>query len=216
MPPSKTPDPSCIHTRAWNENVHPRTAPKDALRAQNPPQDPEVIQKEKVDREVKKAAKQKVLEETWAREESATQFVEEYRACKKTKALNEDMAMPHQRLKGQCLSLLMRIIILYCTQLVKNYLKNQQMAMPPTAVVRYHAAPLIQVSKPPQTILLILLQSLLQSRVQNRRTMFRSRQVATSQRLKQPRKLPSQLQLALLPSSLQRKKVSSSTLKRRH
>ena len=79
---------------AWNENVHPRTAAKDVLRARNPPQDPEVIQKEKVDTEVKKAAKQKVLEETWAREESATQFVEEYCACEETKALNEDMAMP--------------------------------------------------------------------------------------------------------------------------
>ena len=64
MPSSKTPDPSHIHMRAWNENVHPRTAAKDVLRARNPPQDPEVIQKEKVDREVKKAAKQKVLEET--------------------------------------------------------------------------------------------------------------------------------------------------------
>ena len=62
----------------------------------------------------------------------------------------------------------MRIIILYCTWLVENYLKNQQMAMLLTAVVRYHAAPPIQVSKPPQTILLSPLQSLLQSRVQTK------------------------------------------------
>lgn len=118
-PPNKAPDPSLrVRTRAGNVNIHPGTAAKDALRARNPPRDPEVIQKERADKETRKTEKQKKLEETRAKEESAIQFVKEYRARKETEALNEEIAMPRQRPKGKCLNLLIRIIVLYRTQLV--------------------------------------------------------------------------------------------------
>ena len=65
MPPPKKaqaePDPNRARTRAGNANTHPGTAAKDALRVRNPPQNLEVIQKEKLDKEAKKAAKQKWL-----------------------------------------------------------------------------------------------------------------------------------------------------------
>jgi len=93
------PDPNRTRTRAGNANAHPGTAAKDALRARNPPRDPEVIQKEKADREAKKAAKQKAIEEAQDKEESATRFVKEYRTHKDTDALNEDMAIPRQKRK---------------------------------------------------------------------------------------------------------------------
>lgn len=110
MPPRKKapaePEPDRVHTRAENANTHPGTAAKDALRVRNPPRDQVIIQKEKADKEAKKAAKQKTLEETQAKEESATRFVEGYRARKETEALNENTVIPRQKPKGQCLNLI--------------------------------------------------------------------------------------------------------------
>lgn len=108
MPPSKKapadPDPNRLRTRAANANAHPGTAAKDASRARNPSRDPDVIQKEKADKEAKKLAKQKALEENQAKEDSAMDFIDEYRARKETEALNENTAMPRQKPKGQCLT----------------------------------------------------------------------------------------------------------------
>jgi hypothetical protein len=148
-PPNKAPaepEPNRVRTRPKNANTHPGTVVKDALRARNPPRDPDIIQKEKADKEGKKMAKQKALEDTRAKEESATRFVEEYRARKETEALNDDTAVPRQKPKGKFLNLLMRII-LYCTQLARTYLvdlaipENQQRPILPTMVVRHQTVP---------------------------------------------------------------------------
>lgn len=95
------PDPNRVRTRVGNANMHPGTAAKNALRVRNPPRDPEVIHQEKVDKALKKAAKQKAVEENKAKEDSAARFVEEYRARKDTEALNESATIPRQKLKGQ-------------------------------------------------------------------------------------------------------------------
>jgi hypothetical protein len=94
------PDPNRARTRAKNANAHPGIAAKNTLRARNPPRDPEVIQKEKVEKEAKKEAKRKEAEQAQAREDYAENFIEEYRARKATEALNEAMAIP-RRTKGQ-------------------------------------------------------------------------------------------------------------------
>jgi hypothetical protein len=100
-PPKKEPDPDRPRTRAGNANTHPGTAAKDALRVRNPPRDPDIIQREKAEKEEKKAAKQKKVEQDLANEESAAQFVEEYRARKDTEASNEAEAVPRRKPKGQ-------------------------------------------------------------------------------------------------------------------
>jgi hypothetical protein len=107
MPLKKAPEanPNRLRTRPWNANIHPGTAAKDALRARNPPRDPEVIQKEKVEKEAKKEAKQKKIEETQDKEKSAARFVEEYRVRKVAEALNENAAIPRQKSKGQRLNI---------------------------------------------------------------------------------------------------------------
>ena len=131
-PPKKAPPelgPSCICTQARNADAHPGTAAKNALRVWNPPWDPEVTKKEKVDKEAKKAAKQKMLEETQANEEAATHFVEEYHTWKETEESEEDI--PCQRPKGEHLNLLRRVIVLYCTQLVKTYLMSKTLLLNP-------------------------------------------------------------------------------------
>ena len=97
MPPEKEPDPNRARTRAGNANRHPGTAAKDALRVRNPPRDPEIIQKERAEKEEKKAAKKKEIEQAQAREDSAAQFVEEYRAHKDAEASNEAMAIPRRK-----------------------------------------------------------------------------------------------------------------------
>ena len=76
------PDPNRVRTRAGNAGAHPGTAAKDALRVRNPPRDPDLIQKEKLERALKKAEKQKTAEESQAKQESAARFVDEYRARK--------------------------------------------------------------------------------------------------------------------------------------
>lgn len=54
------------------------------------------------EKEEKKAAKQRAVEQTQAREDSAAQFVEEYRARKDTEASNEAVAIPRRKpTKGQ-------------------------------------------------------------------------------------------------------------------
>lgn len=90
-------DPNRVRTRAGNANTHPGTTAKNALRVRNPPRDPDIIQKEKDDKEAKKMAKQKLLEENQAKEASATQFVKDYRARKETEALEENIAVPRQK-----------------------------------------------------------------------------------------------------------------------
>ena len=50
MPPPKKQaeqDPNRVHTQAANVNTHPGIAAKNALRAQNPPRDSDIIQQEK-------------------------------------------------------------------------------------------------------------------------------------------------------------------------
>ena len=94
MPPPKKQaeqDPNRVHTRAANVNTHPGIAAKNALRARNPPRDSDIIQQEKDYKEAKKIAKRKTHKETQEKEESAMQFVKEYRAQKDAKALNENM-----------------------------------------------------------------------------------------------------------------------------
>ena len=103
MPPKNDkaePDPNRVRTRAGNANTHPGTAAKDALRVRNPPRDPDIIQKEKVEKESKKIAKQKTAEETQDKQESAARFVEEYRARKENDTLNESTAIPRRKPKG--------------------------------------------------------------------------------------------------------------------
>ena len=51
-------DANRVRTRAGNANTHPGTAAKEALRTRNPPRDPEVIRKEKEEKELKKFEKQ--------------------------------------------------------------------------------------------------------------------------------------------------------------
>lgn len=102
MPPKKEPEPNRPRTRAGNADKHPGINAKNALRAKNPPRDPEVIQKEKVEKEAKKEAKRKEEEQIQAREDSAEKFVEGYRARKDTEALNEAVAIPRRKpTKGQ-------------------------------------------------------------------------------------------------------------------
>jgi hypothetical protein len=114
MPPRKKapaePEPDRVRTRTGNANAHPGTAAKDALRVRKPPRDRDIIQQEKDDKEARKAAKKKTLEETQANEESAAQFVDEYRARKETEASNENVAIPRQKPKGQCLNLLKKTV----------------------------------------------------------------------------------------------------------
>jgi hypothetical protein len=102
MPPQKQAeqDPNRPRTRAKNASAHPGIAAKNALRVRNPPRDPDVIQKEKDDKEAKKIAKQKTHEEMQEKEESAAYFVEEYRARKDAEALKDSMPR-HMRTKGQ-------------------------------------------------------------------------------------------------------------------
>ena len=50
---------------------------------------------------LKKEEKKRTVEETHAKEETATCFIEEYCACKATDTLNEDVTIPHQKIKGQ-------------------------------------------------------------------------------------------------------------------
>lgn len=103
MPPKKIPiepDPNRLRTRSGNANIHPGTEAKNALRVRNPPRAPDVIQKERANKEAKKAEKQKALEDSQAKEELATRFVEEYRARKDVEASNEETAMPRQKPKG--------------------------------------------------------------------------------------------------------------------
>ena len=60
MPPKTTknstakPDPNRVWTRAHNADMHPGTLAKDALRVQNPPQDLDIIEKEKMEKISKK------------------------------------------------------------------------------------------------------------------------------------------------------------------
>jgi hypothetical protein len=98
------PDPNRVRTRAGNANSHPGTAAKNALRVRNPPRDPDIVQKEKEEKALRKAEKKKIAEETQAMEESAAQFVEEYRARKEAEAQIENAAIPRQRPQGQCLT----------------------------------------------------------------------------------------------------------------
>jgi hypothetical protein len=118
MPPqNKAPaetDPNRVRTRAANAKAHPGNIVKDVLRTRNPPRDPDLIQKEKADKEAKKAAKRKELEEAQAKEESATQFVEEYRARKEIEELNDETAMPRRKPKGQCLNLFFIRVVFLC------------------------------------------------------------------------------------------------------
>ena len=97
MPSEKEPDPNRALTQAGNANTHPGTAAKDALRVRNPPRDPEIIQKERAEKEEKKAAKKKEIEQAQAREDSAAQFVKEYRARKDAEVSNEAMAIPRRK-----------------------------------------------------------------------------------------------------------------------
>jgi hypothetical protein len=105
MPPHNNapiePDPNRVRTRAGNAQAHPG----DALKAQRPTRDPELIRKEKADKEAKKAAKQKQLEETRAKEESATLFVKEYRARKEIEESADETTIPRQRPKRKFLIL---------------------------------------------------------------------------------------------------------------
>ena len=107
MPPKTTknstaePDPNHAWTRAHNADVHPGTLSKDALRVWNPPQDPDIVEKEKMKKISKKEEKKRTVEETHAKEETATHFIEEYCARKATDTLNEDVTIPHQKIKGQ-------------------------------------------------------------------------------------------------------------------
>jgi hypothetical protein len=100
------PDPNRVRTRAQNANTHPGTAAKDALRVRNPPRDPDVIHKEKVEKASKKEEKQKMVEETQTKKESTARYVDEYRARQETDSLNEIATIPRQKPKGQLLNLL--------------------------------------------------------------------------------------------------------------
>ena len=78
MPPKTTknstakPDPNHAWTRAHNADVHPGTLSKDALRVWNPPQDPDIVEKEKMKKISKKEEKKRTVEETHAKEETST------------------------------------------------------------------------------------------------------------------------------------------------
>ena len=87
---------------AGNANTHPGMAAKDALRVQNPPWDPDTIQKEKDEKALKKVEKKKTAEDTKAKEQQAAQFVEEYCAQKDSETVNENAAIPRQKPKGLC------------------------------------------------------------------------------------------------------------------
>jgi hypothetical protein len=104
MPPPKKgqaePDPNRVCTRAGNATTHPGIAAKDALRVRNPPRDPDVVLKEKLEKDAKKVAKQKATEEMQAKEEVANNFVKEYRARKEAETLDEGAAIPRQKPKG--------------------------------------------------------------------------------------------------------------------
>jgi hypothetical protein len=113
MPPKKEPDPNRLHTRAGNANAHPGTAAKDALRVRGPPRDPDIIQREKAEKEERKVSKQNKVKQDQAREESATQFVEDYRARKDTEASNEVVAIPRQKATKGRLNLLIVYNFLY-------------------------------------------------------------------------------------------------------
>jgi hypothetical protein len=131
MPPINTkkkataePNPNRVRTRAGNANSHPGTAAKDALRVRNPPRDPDIIQKEKDEKALRKAEKKKMAEETQAREESAAEFVEEYRARKEAEAKSENAAIPRQKPRGQCLTYSLKKKTLCFTQLARTILTN--------------------------------------------------------------------------------------------
>jgi hypothetical protein len=98
MPPhdqktAKTP-PNRPVTRPKNATAHPGT---DAQKVLSIRRDPEIIEKEKLERKAKKEAKEHQKAEEDARKEAARQLVEELRA---QQAIELDDEESHQHLKG--------------------------------------------------------------------------------------------------------------------
>ena len=73
MPPKTTknsdaePDPNHVQTRARNADVHPGTLAKDALRVWNPPRDPDIVEKEKMEKISKKEERRGLLKKLMPR-----------------------------------------------------------------------------------------------------------------------------------------------------
>jgi hypothetical protein len=98
MPPhnqkTANPPPNRPITRPKNATAHPGT---DAQRVLSNRRDPEIIEKEKLERKSKKEAKEHQKAEEVARKEAARQRVEELRA---QQAIELDEEESHPQLKG--------------------------------------------------------------------------------------------------------------------
>ena len=122
MPPKKTEqDPNYLQTRGGNANTHPGRAAKDALRVRNPAREPDIIQKKKDEKVLKKAEKIKMAEDSKAKEQQVAEFIERYHAQKDLETMNRNVAIPRQKLKGLLTHSIIKSI-LHCTQPPKTYL----------------------------------------------------------------------------------------------
>jgi len=84
-------------TRSKNATVHPGT---DAKKALSNRRDPEVIEREKLERKAKKEAKERQKEEEAERKEAAQRHVEELRAQQAIELEDEDIDIRHKQLKS--------------------------------------------------------------------------------------------------------------------
>jgi hypothetical protein len=81
-------------TRPKNATTHPGT---DAKRALSSRRDPELVEKEKLERKARKEAKERQKEEDTTRKEAAQQRVEELRAQQAIEIRDEESEIPRQQ-----------------------------------------------------------------------------------------------------------------------
>ena len=84
-------------TRAKNATVHPGTEAEKVLSTRR---DPQVIEKEKLERKAKKEAKECQKVEEAARKEAAQRHVEELRAQQVIDSVDKESEIPRQQPKG--------------------------------------------------------------------------------------------------------------------
>jgi hypothetical protein len=85
-------------TRRKNATTHPGIDAKKALSTRR---DPEVIEKEKLDRKVRKETKDRQNADEDARKEASQQLIENLRAQQSIDLEREESEIPHQQPKGK-------------------------------------------------------------------------------------------------------------------
>ena len=94
--------PNCPVTHWKNATAHPGT---DAQKVLSTRRDPEVIEKEKLERKVKKEAKERQNADEAARKEAAQQQTEQLQAQQAIDLENKESGIPHQQPKGKWIHL---------------------------------------------------------------------------------------------------------------